>query len=239
VSLLVAPVAVQGEDAPPQIAHAIAALDRVPDVDVIIVGRGGGSLEELWAFNDEVVARAIFQSRAPIVSAVGHETDFTIADFVADLRAPTPSAAAECVVPDMRELTRHLASETQRLRGGLRRHYERCRTRLDSQLRRPALARPLTGLRQRQQAVDMATRALSQAGSRLIDNGAKSLASLGGRLQALSPLATLARGYAVCQLADGSVVKDADRLHDGDAVKLTLARGAATCRVTAVEGSNR
>lgn len=237
VSLLVAPVAVQGEEAPPQIARAIAALNRVPDVDVIIVGRGGGSLEELWAFNDETVARAIFQSRAPVVSAVGHETDYTIADFVADLRAPTPSAAAECVVPDVRELQRQLTAQTARLRSGLRRHYERCRARLDAQLKRPALARPLTGLRQRQQAVDLAVHALAAAHGRLMVDGKARLATLSGRLQALSPLATLARGYAVCQLPDGTVVRDAGQLRRGDDVKVKLARGAAACRVIAVEGT--
>lgn len=237
VSLLVAPVAVQGEEAPPQIARAIAALNRIPDIDVIIVGRGGGSLEELWAFNDETVARAIFQSRVPVVSAVGHETDYTIADFVADLRAPTPSAAAECVVPDVRELNRHLGHQTARLRSGLTRHYERCRARLEAQLKRPVLARPQIALRQRQQTVDLATHALVAAQSRLLLGDKAQLATLSGRLQALSPLATLARGYAVCQLPDGSVVRDAARLHCGDDIKVRLARGAAACRVTAVEGT--
>lgn len=235
VSLLVAPVAVQGEEAPPQIARAVAALNRVPDIDVIIVGRGGGSLEELWAFNDEAVARAIFSSRAPVVSAVGHETDFTIADFVADFRAATPSAAAECAVPDIREVSRNLATHVARLEGGLRRHYERCRAKLDAELRRPVLARPLTGLERRQQSVDMAVRHLSAAGERLIADGGSRLAILGGRLQALSPLSTLARGYAICQLPDGSIVRNVSRLRAGDDVKVTLARGAAMCRVAAVE----
>lgn len=236
VNILLAPAAVQGAEAPAEISAAIGRLNRVPDVDVIIVGRGGGSLEELWAFNEEVVARAIFESRLPIVSAVGHETDVTIADFVADVRAATPSAAAECVVPDIAELTRHLGNQEHRLRGGLKRHWERSRIRLESQLRRAVIARPETMLVQRAQALDAVTRDLNAAQARLVTAGTARLGAISGRLQALSPLATLARGFAVCQLLDGTIVRRTDQLSPGSDVRLRLAKGEATARVTGVEG---
>lgn len=236
VNILLAPAAVQGVEAPAEISAAIGRLNRVPDVDVIIIGRGGGSLEELWAFNEEVVARAIFESRLPVVSAVGHETDFTIADFVADVRAATPSAAAECVVPDIAELTRHLGNQEHRLRGGLKRHWERSRIRLESQLRRAVIARPDTMLIQRAQALDAVTRDLNAAQAKLVTAGTARLGAVSGRLQALSPLATLARGFAVCQLLDGTIVRRTDQLSPGSDVRLRLAKGEATARVTGVEG---
>ena len=233
--LLLAPTPVQGAEAAERVAEAIAALQREPDVDVAIVARGGGSLEDLWAFNEEVVARAIFASSVPIVTGVGHETDVTIADMVADRRAATPSAAAELVAPDRVELLSRVAHYGQRLRRGAGARVQAGTLRLAQMDDRLGRGLPdLVGLRLRVDDL------LGQAGRRVRRAlGAKSerAAGLRARLALLGPQDTLRRGYAIVQSPVGSaVVSDAARLREGDRVEVTLARGGFGADVTSVRG---
>lgn len=234
VRVIIAPVRVQGTDAPGEIAEAIAQLNRVSEIDVLIVGRGGGSLEDLWAFNDEGVARAIFASRIPVISAVGHEVDFTIADFVADLRAPTPSAAAELVVQNKDDLTYTLQSLATRLRQALRSHLDQRRAAL-TQYRRH-LRDPRKHLHELQQRADDAQRRLISTMRHQISTKRLQLEKAAGTLDALSPLALLARGYAVCRKpGDGTVVKSIHQAAIGAPVQVRVSDGEFSCRVEAVQ----
>jgi exodeoxyribonuclease VII large subunit len=234
--IILVPVAVQGEEAPAQIAQAVELLNAPHlAVDVIIVGRGGGSLEELWAFNTEVVARAIHTSRIPIVSAVGHETDFTIADFVADLRAPTPSAAAELVVPDEKELLRHLDNLGQRLLQGLRHQLHVQQKRLELCLQRGVLTRPKDRIFQLQQQVDSLERELKVRAASALQQKQSQLATLAGQLQALSPLATLGRGYTLTMHSTNrQLVSGIEDIQAGAFVTTLLTGGEIDCTVTEV-----
>ncbi|OUM94003.1 MAG: exodeoxyribonuclease VII large subunit [Firmicutes bacterium ZCTH02-B6] len=214
--VLIAPAIVQGDEGPESVVRAIELINRCPDVDVLIVGRGGGSLEELWTFNDERVAWAIARSRIPVISAVGHETDFTIADFVADKRAPTPSAAAEMAVPEAHVLRHTIGSFLVRLEAGVRRRLEAGRVRLDLLSRRPALSRPWDLIAQRRQRVDDVLLAAARAVQQRIAAHERQLAFLAGKLDALSPLATLARGFAICRRQDtGEVVRSGRQVQPG------------------------
>ena len=232
VDVWIRPVRVQGDGAAQEIAAAIAEVNRLRDVDVMIVGRGGGSLEDLWAFNEEVVARAIFASRIPIVSAVGHEVDLTIADLVADRRALTPSEAGELVVPDEREVRERCGQFTQRMRRALSERWRGAQQRWEQLASRRPFRFPLDVVQRRQQRCDelagRLTRAvdvrLRQAGDRL----ARWTAALDGR----SPLKILARGYSLTTRADGrTVVKNADEIAPGERIVTRLAHGQITSRV--------
>src|SRR5690606_34452510 len=193
IDIVVSPAQVQGEEGPDSVVQALERLARWGRADVVIVGRGGGSVEELWTFNDERVARAIAAHPVPVVSAVGHETDFTIADFVADVRAPTPSAAAELVVVEKAAVVAQLASLVQRMEGTLRRRVQQLRDRLRMLMNRPAFHRPLTPIAQRRQQVDdLLARARNALGHQLRVHRAR-LEAAAGKLSALSPLDTLAR----------------------------------------------
>ncbi len=256
VHFLIANCAVQGPQAPPQIA---AAIDRLaPHVDVIIVGRGGGSVADLWAFNDELVARAIYRCPVPVVSAVGHEVDFSIADFVADVRAPTPSAAAELCVPDFLALTTECAELSERLLRSGRRLIETARQRLDSELGRAevALERQLAQRRrllgqaaERLHAQHPKTQllrdraALAQLEQRMaatlkahLTQRRQSLSAMGGKLDALSPLKVLGRGYALARDSEGHVITDAADVELGQTLDVTLGHGALHCRVESKSG---
>src|SRR5690606_24918926 len=184
--VLVAPAIVQGAEGPDSVVRAIELINRVPDVDVLIVGRGGGSLEELWTFNDERVAWAIYRPRIPVSPPVRHDTDVTIAAAVADRRAPTPSAAAEMAVPEERVLRQTIASLAARLESGVRRRLEDGRVRLELLVGRPALSRPLDLLAQWRQRVDDAVSAAARAVRQRIDGHERELAFLVGKLDALS-----------------------------------------------------
>ncbi|MFN2227040.1 MAG: exodeoxyribonuclease VII large subunit [Anaerolineae bacterium] len=228
--VLLAPTLVQGELAPPQIVAALRALDARDDVDVILLVRGGGSLEELWAFNDEALARAIAASRHPVITGVGHETDFTIADFVADLRAPTPSVAAEMAVPDQAELRQRVADRAAQLRGGLAQQLGQARRDLGEQQRALQRLSPqgrIDGDRQRvDEAVHRAERALVH---RLALHRA-ALDGAGARLLALSPLATLERGYAIVRRrgpdgSEGLIVRRVDQVRAGDGLVVQVQDG--------------
>ncbi|MEW6695738.1 MAG: exodeoxyribonuclease VII large subunit [Bacillota bacterium] len=231
VQIILAPVPVQGEGAPGSIARAIAQMNGRKDIDVLIAGRGGGSLEELWAFNTEEVALAIANSRIPVISAVGHETDYTIADMVADLRAPTPSAAAELVVPDCREMVRYLQTLEQRVTKGMTNGLERARQRVKNCLASQSLRRPFLITGNRQQTVDMLTTNLQRVSKVYLADKTALLAGLAGKLHVLSPLATMARGYSICTTAEGKVVTRADAVEPGDAVNVLLNKGQIVCTV--------
>jgi len=279
LEILICPVRVQGEGAALEVAGAIDDLNRLGGVDVMIVGRGGGSLEDLWAFNEEVVARAIHRSAVPVISAVGHEVDFTIADFVADLRAATPSAAAELVVRSKQELSAELEALTHRLAIGQRRRLDRWQAgvaalsraladpsrvlghlaqRVDSlewRLRREAdlllgahdgrvaaltarLARqsPALTLSRSGERLEALSWRLDHAMGRRLSGAAERLRSASGTLDAVSPLAVLARGYAIARRLPGKgVVRDSRELAQGDRLELTLAAGSALCRVEEIE----
>ncbi|MDO7786395.1 exodeoxyribonuclease VII large subunit [Desulforamulus aquiferis] len=235
LEIILAPVLVQGEAAPSDIARAIRQMNSLGRIDVLVVGRGGGSLEELWAFNTEEVALAIAESEIPVVSAVGHETDFTIADMVADLRAPTPSAAAELVVPDRREMHRYLTSLDQRLEKGVGNKLERCRHRLKVCANSQALQRPYLITGNRQQTVDMLTAALHRVGKLMLADKGTILATLAGKLDILSPLSTLARGYSICTTPDGQIITDMEDIIKGDLVSVKLNKGSLHCTVEGKE----
>ena len=235
IRVIIRPVRVQGQGAAPDIAQALADLNRSGKPDVIIVGRGGGSLEDLWAFNDERVARAIAASRVPVVSAVGHEVDVTISDLVADRRAPTPTAAAALVVPDHRELRTWLDQAALRLRGAIQRQTRRQRERLTAQaghLRDPRQALKAVQLR----VDELSERAVGAITGRL--RFARQRWRAGAeRLQALSPLAVLERGYSIARrIDDGTVVRDAAAVRAGEPLRLTFARGTARVRVEENDG---
>lgn len=229
--IILVPVLVQGEGAPSAVARGIQLLNRLEDVDLIIVGRGGGSLEELWAFNTEIVARSIFDSKIPVISAVGHETDFTISDFVADARAATPSAAAEMAVPDRKEMFRYVQALKDRLFHSLIKKVEEGKQRLSSCLACRVFERPVDFIcGERQQSLDMLNRLLAQGINSAIEREKNRLAVLAGRLQALSPLSTLARGYSICTTADGGrVVSDAESVELGEKLNVRLYKGMLQC----------
>jgi exodeoxyribonuclease VII large subunit len=230
--VLLAPALVQGDQAPPQIVAALQALDAREDVDLVLLVRGGGSLEELWAFNDERVARAIAACRHPVVSGVGHETDFTIADFVADLRAPTPSAAAELAVPDQAELRQYVGAWVEQLEGSMERRLVQMRGALDQQQRALQRLSPQARVDTYRQQVDDLSRRAGQAlahGQALRRSG---LAGLEARLATLSPQATLERGYAIVTLSgaerrkgSGTVVRSVDQVRAGDDLAVRVQDG--------------
>jgi exodeoxyribonuclease VII large subunit len=236
VHLVIAPALVQGSEAPASLIRGLKLLARVDGVDVIIIGRGGGSLEDLWAFNDEGLARAIRNCPVPVVSAVGHETDYTIADFAADLRAPTPSAAAELVVPSRSELAGQVDALRIRLAAATRRIVERKRIRLRGLAERPVLQRPQGRLLQDRQRLDDLIRRLGFVGGKMLESHRRELGALAGRLDALSPLAVLARGYAIARAESGAIIKDAHQVAVGDAIQVMVHKGQLHCRVESVEG---
>lgn len=250
-------VLVQGDKAGDSIARAIAAVNAHGEAEVIVVGRGGGSLEDLWAFNEENVARAIFASKIPVVSAVGHEPDVTISDFVADLRAPTPSGAAELIVPDAAELRLQLDRQMERLTSAMRQRVSRERARtamLSERLQRYAPARYAEEQRRRvallearleramQRKLEMYQNRLTQKAEQLeklpmllLDRQRARLAACAGRLEALSPLGVLARGFSVVTDESGAVVTDSKQIKVGDAVQLQLASGRAQAQIRSIE----
>jgi exodeoxyribonuclease VII large subunit len=201
--IIIMPVAVQGDAAASQIAYALRNVHRIPDVDVVVTGRGGGSLEDLWAFNEEPVARAIAECPIPVVSAVGHEIDVSIADLVADVRALTPSEAGELVVPSRDELFAELTSLQDRLVTGLRRKADRARLQLDAVASRRVFTNPQQVVRQFSEQLDELSERIEAAARRRIERERQTLAQASGTLEALSPLGVLARGYSMTFLADG------------------------------------
>lgn len=228
------PVLVQGEGAPPQLVRAVELFNEKKAADVLIIGRGGGSIEELWAFNDERVARAVAASAIPVISAVGHETDFTICDFAADLRAPTPSAAAELAVPDTRSLLSRLQQLQTVSRQAVVHRLQTERKRLAALREKRCLSTPLFYVEGQAMRLDFATRAFSSAAQMQLTRADRRLAALSGKLDALSPLKVLSRGYSIVQ-KEGAVVKSTAELSPGDELSLRMTDGAVTCLVQGKE----
>jgi len=234
-SVLLNPVKVQGEGAAEEIARAIDEMNRFDDIDVLIVGRGGGSLEDLWAFNEEIVARAVHRSRIPVISAVGHEIDWTICDWVADLRAPTPSAAAELVVQSREDLEVRLGDFNTRLRnateGLLEGKQETLRTLQESY----AFRQPLNLVNQYAQRLDELLRQLQNYLKNLVREKDQTFRSWVGRLQALSPLAILERGYSITFDSQGELVKEARGVKVGETIRTRLHRGVIFSKIDKIQ----
>lgn len=228
--IILAPVQVQGPTAAPQIVEAIESFNSGDYADVLIVGRGGGSLEDLWAFNEEIVARAVFKSRIPVISAVGHETDFTICDFVADLRAPTPSAAAELAVPDIREDIAFVQTVTYECEAMLLQRINDERKRLNIIKERLEYRSPAMQIDRRLQLVDsLLSNALLNIQKRLDAENAR-LSSSAAQLDALSPLKVLSRGYSMVT-KENRIVTSSKELTVGDKIDIRLADGKRKCEV--------
>ena len=228
------PVQVQGEGAAASIAAAIDRFNQLGSVDVLIVGRGGGSLEDLWAFNEEVVARSVYRSKIPVISAVGHETDFTICDFVADLRAPTPSAAAELAMPVKSDEEDKIKRLENRLHHALSRKSQLESQRLDALLSRPVLASPLKRIELEQRELETLVNHLRSATQAQLDRSERNFAVLSGKLDALSPLKVLARGYAVARDAQGKSLVSTALVQPGDPVDVWLSDGRLECTVNQI-----
>lgn len=228
--IILAPVQVQGALAAPQIVEAIESFNSGDYADVLIVGRGGGSLEDLWAFNEEIVARAVFKSRIPVISAVGHETDFTICDFVADLRAPTPSAAAELAVPDIREDIAFVQTVAYECEARLLQRIADEKNRLAMIKERLEYRTPTMLIDKQQQTVDsLLTQALLSV-QRKLDAESMGFTSLAARLDALSPLKVLSRGYSMVT-KDNRIVTGSKELTAGDKIDVRFADGERKCEV--------
>ena len=228
--IILAPVQVQGAAAAPQIVDAIEQFNSGDYADVLIVGRGGGSLEDLWAFNEESVARAVFNSRVPIISAVGHETDFTICDFVSDLRAPTPSAAAELAVPDIREDIAFIQTVTYECEAMLLQRIADEKNRLDIIKERLEYRSPVMLIDQRLQLVDSYMTSALLSIRRKLDSENARFSAAAVRLDALSPLKVMARGYSIVT-KDKKVVTSSEMLKRGDTVTVGFADGERNCEV--------
>ncbi|MCS3643438.1 exodeoxyribonuclease VII large subunit [Salinibacter ruber] len=238
--VVLCPVKVQGLDAPRAVADAVAAFNDLPAddaqrPDLLIVGRGGGSTEDLWAFNEEVVARALDASNLPVVSAVGHESDVTIADLVADERAATPSAAAERVVPDRRDVADRVRALHDRLRSRVTGRFQDARQRVDALVASRAFHAPARRLEQHRQHLDALVDRLGRGGARAVDRARTRLAHLRDRLHALDPEQPLRRGY-VHLTQDGTSVQSAESLQDGDRVRLHFQDGHRDAEVLPDDG---
>ncbi|HWS43252.1 MAG TPA: exodeoxyribonuclease VII large subunit [Pseudoflavonifractor sp.] len=227
----VVPVRVQGAEAPDEIAAAIAWVNRHRRADVIITGRGGGSMEDLWAFNEEVVAKAVYASEIPVISAVGHEPDVTISDFVADLRAATPSNAAELAVPDQNDIYERLYRLSHRLSQAMTRRLTRERQRLEYLARSRALQNPLNYIQDRRVLLDYQRDRLVHGLTFALGRERSRFARLAAALDAMSPLKVLGRGYAIAQKDDGGVVRSVKEITPGERLTLRLSDGKI--RVTA------
>jgi exodeoxyribonuclease VII large subunit len=230
--VIIVPVLVQGANAPADICRGIEQINHLSGVDVMIVGRGGGSLEELWAFNTESVARAMAASSIPVISAVGHQTDVTITDFVADARAATPSAAAEMVVPDQQEVKRYVEILKERCQRAVRQQVDSYRIKLKRLNQSQVLQNPrrliIDG---RQQYVDMLAKELQQKCRLLLTQKGSRLGELAASIQSLSPLSTLARGYSLCLEPNGQLIKSSKQVEIGDNIRVILDQGELQCTI--------
>ena len=230
------PVRVQGVEAPGEIAAAIGYANRHNLADVLIVGRGGGSMEDLWAFNDERVAYAIFHSEIPVISAVGHEPDVTISDFVADLRAATPSNAAELAVPDQEALLQNLDSMSAAMAASLNRQLKSARQHLNMLSQSPALKSPTGYLEQRKKNVEMLKNRLVSAQNQNIYRSKQRYVGLVAKLDAMSPLKVLTRGYSIAQ-KDGQLIRSIHQVETGDTITISFSDGHLTAAVQDKEES--
>lgn len=226
------PVPVQGPGAAEKIAEGIKFMNENKLADVLIIGRGGGSLEDLWPFNEEIVARAIYDSELPIISAVGHETDFTIADFVADLRAPTPSAAAELAVDNIDDVRETLKLYNNRYKVALKKKIELMRLSYEKCMARPAYKNPTQKINEQYMVIDMKVKALQNSMMLKLKEAKTSFVKETAKLDSLSPLKTLTRGYSiVTKQESGKVIKSVDDLNPGEKVNLRLSDGQKTATI--------
>lgn len=224
------PVPVQGEGASEKIAYGIDFMNKNKLADVLILARGGGSLEDLWPFNEEIVARSIYNSEIPIISAVGHETDFTIADFVADLRAPTPSAAAELAVPNIADITLKLESYNNRYKLALKKKVEFMRLRYEKCMNSRVFKDPLQRLNEKAIWIDMRVKSIQNSMSKIYNNKKTLMVKNIAKLDALSPLKTLTRGYSIIQL-NNKVIKSVKDLKKDDEIDIRLLDGTAKAKI--------
>ena len=230
--IVIFPAKVQGKGASDEIIDGIESFNRLKNVDVIILARGGGSLEDLWAFNEEPVARAIYNSAIPIVSAVGHEIDYTISDFVSDLRAPTPSAAAELVVCKKIDIVSEIDSYRSRLKQALGNHVGIMERHLEGIMKRYAFKQPLFLIEQYQQSLDEGIKSLSQALNFFVVKKTQTVETAQARLKALSPVAILERGYSITMtMPDSKIMKDSAKAETGAQIKTRLAKGELISRI--------
>ena len=233
--VLVVPVRVQGEGAAQEIAQALDLVNACRMAEVIITGRGGGSMEDLWAFNEETVARAIARSEIPVISAVGHEPDVTIADFVADLRASTPSNGAERAVPHQGEVRDTLAHWDARLQRAMDQTLQSRREQLDRARSSPFLQSPLRSIQEKRLLLDYQQQRLVHGMERQVQASRERAGRLAAALEALSPFRVLGRGYAIAQKEDGTVLSSIEQVTAGEGLSLRLADGLVTCTATGKE----
>ena len=233
------PVRVQGAEAPGEIAAAIRYANYYRLADLLIVGRGGGSIEDLWAFNDEQVAYAIYESHIPVISAVGHEPDVTISDFVADLRAATPSNAAELAVQDRQALEQNLDAMNAAMATALSRQLRAARQHLDVLSKSAALQSPMGYLQQRQKSLQMLQNRLVAAENQCINRNNQRYIALTAKLDAMSPLKVLTRGYAMAQTVDGEVVRSVAQVNPGDQINVSFSDGSLLATVTDVKENGK
>ena len=228
--LVVVPTVVQGDSAPADICKSIKILDLRDDIDVIIVGRGGGSLEDLWAFNTEQVARAVFECETPIISAVGHETDYTICDFVSDLRAPTPSAAAELAVPNISDILLKLQNYNLRYKNALKKKIEIMKLRYEKCMMNKVFKDPLQNIHEKYISLDMINKSLQNSINNKVQISKTKMVELITKLDSLSPLKTLTRGYSILE-KDNKIVKSVKSLNINDEISIRLIDGNAKAKV--------
>lgn len=227
--VIVVPVRVQGEEAPEEIVQGLELVNACQLADLIITGRGGGSMEDLWAFNDERVARAIYRSEIPVISAVGHEPDVTIADFVADLRASTPSNGAELAVPDRADLREGLFHLDARLQNGVSRELQIRRDALRRLESSPFLQSPLRSIQEKRLVLDFQQQRLMRAMEKKIGDGQQQMGRLAASLDALSPFKVLSRGYSIAQKENGTVISSVGQVQQGDALEVLVSDGLIHC----------
>ena len=226
------PTKVQGEGAAEDIANAIKEFNELNAADVLIVGRGGGSVEDLWAFNEEIVARAVYASKIPVISAVGHETDFTICDFVADLRAPTPSAAAECAVPDAGELKAWLISCKQHIFTVIKNKIDIQKNILNSIEKSGALKDPLIKINDNRRELVYLSEKLSNAAETIVTNKKATISAISGKMDAMSPLKVLSRGYSFAVDSNNRIITEPGDVEIGESITLELLNGSIEATVT-------
>jgi len=235
VHIIVVESLVQGPQASFDIVQAINILNRQKDVDVIILARGGGSLEDLWPFNEERVARAIYSSAVPIVSAVGHETDFTIADFAADLRAPTPTAAAAAVVPEKEEVLSTLAQLREKAASALKRRLQREKQTLDYAVSERFFTLPLKRIKLSKEVLDQLDKKMGREIIRILQYKGIKLGALNDRLESYSPFKVMNRGFCYCRDEEGKIIRSVKEIKPEDILKLTFKDGLVSCRTEEVE----
>lgn len=237
--VLLLPVRVQGVEAPGEIAAAIRYANHFKLTDLLIVGRGGGSIEDLWAFNDERVAYAIYESEIPVISAVGHEPDVTISDYVADLRAATPSNAAELAVPDQQALLQNMDSAASAMASVLQRQIRAARQRLDALAKSPAISSPTGYLDQRQQELNILQNRMIAAQNQTIAKMNQRYISFAAKLDAMSPLKVLTRGYSIVSEPKTGILRSVEQVKPGDALIVTVSDGTITAEVSEIRRNEK